>query len=286
MRRSILVFLFIAGSACVERNISSAQTSATGSKSSPAPIGWVAYSKPTEDELRCANYSKFEWRVSLDNKGDLQIRSDGIRDHQDPLPPQIRSRNVAVGSKEDRHVIRVNDGWLVGMDIGEFGGGLWWFSDNGKRNKKLSSENVVGFAATSKGVLVFVGLSHMSLDNGNVLRFVEKTGGDQKLEVLANLSSAPKAIATESPDVVIVLTGDGLVRVTSSGEIANLFNTEYGLLYPNSMTLSSSGVIHIGMRHFLTRLTPAGNTYNEEWFVRADCPKFTTRDLDCVCVRR
>jgi hypothetical protein len=52
------------------------------------------------------------------------------------------------------------------------------------------------------------------------------------------------------------------------------------------MTLSSSGVIHIGMRHFITRLTPNGNTYTQEWFVPADCTLFTKRDYDCVCVNK
>jgi hypothetical protein len=169
------------------------------------------------------------------------------------------------------------------MDIGEFGGGLWWFSDNGQRSKKLSSENVMGFATTSKGVLVLVGLAHLGLDDGKVLRITEGASGNRKLEVLADLGSAPSAFATESPAAVIVLTTTGLVRVRTSGKIENLFKTEYESLYPNSMTLSSSGLIHIGMRHFVTRLTPTGNSYNEEWFVLTDCTKFTIRDMDCVC---
>ena len=39
----------------------------------------------------------------------------------------------------DRHVLGVADGWLVGFNAGEFGGGLWWFSFDGKRSKRISS---------------------------------------------------------------------------------------------------------------------------------------------------
>ena len=232
--------------------------------------------------MSCANYAMREWRVKLGGER-LQIRLDTKQDHQDPLPPQIRSRNVAVGSKADRHVIRVNDGWLVGMDVGEFGGGLWWFSADGQRSKKLSNENVVGFADTSRGVLVFVGLAHLGLDDGKVLRINDSVGVTKKLEALVDLRSAPVAFAIESPDAVLVLTTTGLVRVRTFGNVDHLLKTDYELLYPTSLTLASSGVVYIGMRHFVTRLTPTGGTYKEEWFVPADCAKFTIRDTDCVC---
>jgi hypothetical protein len=213
----------------------------------------------------------------------LQIRLDTRRDHQDILPSGITSKNVAVGSKADRHVIAVNDGWLVGMDVGEFGGGLWWFSVDGRSSKKLSDENVHGFAKTSKGVLALVGLTHMSLNSGQVLRIADGEAGNRKVEFLANLGSAPEAFVVESPDTVIIMTTMGLVRVRSAGDVQRLFRTNYELLYPNSMTLSTSGVVNVGMRHFVTRLTPMGNTYKEEWFVPADCTKFLIREFDCEC---
>jgi len=273
--------LLITCSSCAERIASRAQTT-PAIPSVSAPNGWLAYPKPTDEELRCANYSVREWRAALAGER-LQIRLDTKHDHQDPLPPQIHSRNVAVGSKADRHVIRVNDGWLVGMDVGEFGGGLWWFNGDGLRGKKLSDENVVGFANTSKGVFVLVGLAHLGLDNGKVLRITDGVGGNRKLEPLVDLGSAPAAFILESPDALIVLTTTGLVRVRTSGKLESLDKTEYESLYPNSMTLSSSGVLYIGMRHFITRLAPTGNTYSEEWFVPTDCTKFTIRDIDCVC---
>ncbi len=255
MRMPLLIILLMTCSSCAERITARSQTPSASDSSSP-PNGWVAYPKPSDDSdaLRCAKYSMREWRVVL-NGEHLQIRLDTKRDHQDALPSGITSRNVAVGSKADRHIIRVDDGWLVGMDVGEFGGGLWWFSANGRHSKKLSDENVHGLANTSRGVL-------------------------------ADLGSAPEAFVVESPDTVIIMTTMGLVRVRTSGKVEELFKTNYELLYPNSMTLSASGVIHVGMRLFVTRLTPTGDGYKEEWFVQPDCAKFAIRDLDCICLQR
>jgi len=267
-----LIILLITFATCGELISSHAQ---------PAD-GWVSYKTPADEELQCANYAKRSWKVRLDGER-LQIGLNAERLRQDPLPPQIRSRHVQAGSKTDRVVVRVDDGWIVGLDSGEFGGGLWWFSTNGQRSQKLSEDNIVALIDTPKGVLVLAGLSHLGLEDGKVLRIKSGPRGAKKLELLADLHFTPRAFAVESPDSLIVLTTSPLVRVRTSGEVETLFRTDYRLLYPTSMTLSAAGVIHVGMRHFVTRLTPNGKTYREEWFVRQDCARFSQRDYDCVC---
>jgi hypothetical protein len=251
----------------------------------PAPEGWVPYPSPSANDpaLTCANYSRREWRVTAAGES-VKVSPDTWGNHQDPLPPEINSRSVAVGSKSERHVIRVEDGWLVGLNAGEFGGALWWFGSDGKSSKRLGDENVVGFAESSKGVLALAGLAHMDSDSGKVFRITDGESGNRKVEALADLGAAPRAFAVESQDSLLIVTTRGIVRVRSSGAVEQLLTTNYGLLYPNSMTVSPSGVVYIGMRHFITRLTPTGNGYKEEWFVPASCTRFETRDYDCVCI--
>jgi hypothetical protein len=224
-----------------------------------------------------------EWRVAAAGEN-LKISLDTLRDHQDPLPNGIEAKVVAAGSKSARHVIRVKDGWLVGLDSGEFGGALWWLSSDGKSRRRLAALNVVGFAESSKGVLALTGLAHLTLDSGKVFLVMEGAAGDRKVEALADLGAAPRTFAVESPDSLLILTTRGLVRLKTSGAIEQLLSTKYELLYPNSMTLSPSGVIHVGMRHFITRLTPAGDSYQEEWFVPVGCSRFQLRHYECVCV--
>ena len=285
MRVLLTIFLLVICPSCA-KGVSS-QTTAIPSNPiiSPAPEGWVLYPTPSADSpaLRCANYSRREWRVTLD-RGNVRTRLDTLRDNQAPLPAVIHSRSVAVGTKGYRSAQQVNDGWLVGLDVGEFGGGLWWFSSDGGNSRKLAEDNIAGFAKTSMGVLALSGLAHGSLDSGRILRIGDGAAGNRSVETLVDLGSAPRTFAVESPDSLLVLTTRTLVRVRASGTVEQLFPTNYGLLYPTSMALSPSGIIYVGMRHFITRLTPAGKGYREEWFVPIGCSQFRIRNYDCVCV--
>ena len=253
--KSLLVLLFCFANAAY------AQTA-----SEPPAPGWVAYRQPTETDRSCGNYSKQEWAVTLnsDKSGILISRfKDSVR----------------------RYSIPVHDGQLVGENHGEFGGGLWWVSKDGRQRKRLSRENVHGFVRTSNAVLVITGLAHMGVNYGDVLRYVDGPSGKKRVEMLADLDWAPSAFTLESPETLMVLTSDGFVRVHTSGRVESVHRVVYGVLYPNSFTLSPNGVIHVGMRHFITRLTPSGGTYKEEWFVPANCTRFQIRDTDCVCSR-
>lgn len=185
----------------------------------------------------------------------------------------------------DRHVEKVENGWLIGFDAGEWGGTLWWFSEDGKTRKKLADENVVGLVKVStKHILVLTGLAHLGMDYGKVLYVMQDEGGGWKAETLVDLGAAPRTFAVESPESVLVITTKDLVRVKAAGTAENLFQTRYRFLYPNSMTLSKDGTIHVGMRHFVTRLTPIGMGYKEDWFVPKNCQRFELRNHECVCL--
>jgi hypothetical protein len=293
MRRLIIILLAAGCSSCAawagpqtpSPPASAPASAPSAAVSTSAPDGWVLYPGPPEDgpALRCANYSRREWRVATAGES-LKISLDTPLDHRDPLPAEITHKSVANLSRSERRVIRVGDGWLVGIDAGEFGGALWWFSSDGRSSNRLADENVIGFAESSKGVLAPAGLAHMGTDAGKVLRITEGAAGRRKVETLADVGAAPMAFAAESPDALLVVTNSGLVRVRTSGVVEHLLHSNYQLLYPNSMTLSPSGVVHVGMRHFITRLTPSGGGYKEEWFVPEGCTRFSLRGYDCVCV--
>lgn len=249
------------------------------------PDGWVLFSNSEINDsiLRCASFSSREWRVEQ-SENTIKIRLDKLQDHQAALPDAIRFRNVEVGTKGYRSVARVADGWLVGLDVGEFGGGLWWFGSDGKDNKKLSSENIVGFVNTSTGILALAGLAHLSLHDGKILKIVGDTRTGRKVETLVSLGSAPRTFVSESPDTLLVLTTDSLIRVKTSGAVEKLSSTKYQQLYANSMVLLPSGIVYFGMRHFVTRWTPTNEGYKEEWLVPSNCTQFKERDFDCICV--
>lgn len=126
-------------------------------------------------------------------------------------------------------------------------------------------------------------LRHMGANEGDVWRYVDRPGQKKRAEHLVDLGWAPFAFTQDSPDAVLVLTSDGFVRVHTSGRLETVYRIVYGILYPGSIAISPNGVIHAGMRHFVTRLTPSAGTYKDEWFVPANCAQFTQQKYDCVC---
>jgi hypothetical protein len=95
-----------------------AQATVSGGKLDSA--AWVARSQaPSAEEQQCTDYSRLFWSVPLVG-GAPTARPMDLRTHLDPLPfryPRDRDR------EGNRYVARTEDGWLVGFDDGEFGGG-------------------------------------------------------------------------------------------------------------------------------------------------------------------
>jgi hypothetical protein len=180
--------------------------------------------------------------------------------------------------------LRIHDGWLLGFDAGEFGGGLW-FADLSGKTQELSGENVHGFIETSQGVLVLVGLAHMGLDSGKVLLVPYVVGSQSDLKTLLPLDGAPQAFTKLPGDAALVVTTQGVSRVSSIGSSETLAQSKFGMLYPNSVVSAPDGTIYVGMRLFVVRLVKRSHDYAEQWLVPDNCRHFSIRDLDCLCTK-
>jgi len=247
-------------------------------------------SPPSEAEFRCANYSKKEWVVSIAD-GKLRVRP-APRQTIDPLPFNYKRQPDQAG---DRHVVQVTGGWLVGFDAGEFGGGLWWFSAEGKRSVRLKppanapinpedifqAENVRGFLKLEDSLFVFMGLDHMGGRSGRVFR-LRQDNSAWALEPFNILDGSPEAWVVDRGNIVI-LTGTGLWQATPDGHPRKLHDLQVGGLYPTSMVLAPDEGVYVGMRRYLLHLIPTGENWTEEWLVDADCVHARIEDYDCKC---
>ncbi len=253
------------------------------------PSGWTPYPTPKSgsETLRCANYSiRREERVSVSN-GALEIaiiplERGGAQSQvfkKQELPPGIRRVKGMVGLQR---TLKVQNGWLLGFDGGEFGGGLWFAADDGAA-RMLTGENVHGFVETPQGILVLAGLAHMTLDSGKVFIVPYSVKSPPDLKILAELDGAPQAFTKVSDDVTLVVTTQGVSRISSSGAIEPLLHRDLGQLYPNSIATTPDGTIYIGMRLFVVRLAPRTEEYLEQWLVPDSCTHFQVRGLNCVC---
>lgn len=231
------------------------------------PEGWIRFSEgpPKPSAIECAYRSNHFWEVQP-NGAVVPLSS---RDRQDPLPFPIEPLETGMGG--NRHAIEVEDGWLVGFDVGEWGGGLWWFSPDGRRRQHLIDENVQGLAKHPRGVIALVGLGHLSIDRGRAFNVTKKSDGKYAASLIADLGSKPDAFVRESSDSVLVADWRGLWRVTPTSA-SRLIETT--LVSPSSMALTPSGEITVAGRHFVVRFTPVGGGYTEEWLVPESCRRF------------
>lgn len=253
------------------------------------PEGWVLFPapKPQSRERTCANSAiEAERKVALDSNGQVKISRYvyEAREQFVKLPPTLRE--IVAKEKTSRgylHVESFGNGWLVGADAGEWGGNLLWLNRDASQKTELLRANVRGIVKVGKDVFILTGLAHLSIDEGKIYKLTADEKGTPKAQLTADLKTQPQAFAVETDDSFLVALNDKILRVTSSGEIKTLKETNFQSLYPNSMTVTAAGVIYVGMRLFVVRFVPAESGYTEEWLVRQDCRKFVEKGFDCVC---
>ncbi len=275
------------------------------------PPDWIAIPQPDDAEKHCGNWAMREWHVTTSGNS-VAISNNRVAAH-DPLPSTIslRPNQVSqIGDRGARHVLQVEDGWLVGFDDGEWDGSLWWFSSDGKTSKELegwsesawrsafakaahsgdyrdfpSPGNVHALIKTPHGILAFVGLAHMTLDEGAVFSVSRGSDGAWKAVKIATIEGEPEAVAADSSGGVLVESNKGVSRVSDSGEVTELHAIDTIGLYANSIAETERGEIFLGMRQYVVQLEPVGSSYTEQWYAPRDCPTFVhTDELSCSCV--
>lgn len=253
------------------------------------PNGWSETLQPAEkisggNSLACANYSRHEWKVASTLTGVQVFDSAGSnRGTQTALPPHfVRTRQMRGVPVSTRTV----DGWLVGFDAGEFGGGLWWSSEDGSTTKAMSEENVHALIPRGDAVLVFTGLDHMGSNVGAVYAYRPSDASvPRSLTHIVDLGASPGAASlTEDGDVVVVTQGSVLM-LTKNNKLEPLYMyPAISALYPNSIVALRDGKLFVGMRFYVLELLPAGSdTYSSKWFVTSECRKARVEEFDCVC---
>lgn len=227
----------------------------------PAPEGWAVFASvlPDDKTMRCANYSKSEWSVNLNNGKILILPNERTN------PPELR----------------FHGGLLKGEDNGEFGGGLWWISPDGQ-STKLGNDNVQGIVQTSFGTLVLTGLSHLSINRGTVYR-IDDGILPPKMISLVSLAGAPDAFVKDLSGNILIVSSNRIEKLESPGIIKKFVDVDYRSIGAHSIVIDSDGIIYVGHRHFVTRITPMKGKFREDWLIPDECQQFQIQKYDCVC---
>lgn len=221
-----------------------------------------------------------DWQITAEEQAKLAELN------AQPSPGQVEWA-LRYGEKyARRHVVRLNDGWLIGYGGGEFGGSLWWYTAP-TSGHRIAEGNVVAVVPMAHGreALVFGGLAHMGTDQGRVFRFTASPERPE-LRLVSDLAASPQAVVAESEQSALVLTTRQLWRVPAAGAAESLCALDSRFLYPRSVAVLPSGEVWVGMRHFVVRLKPAGGgSCDVQWFAPTDCANLVRHraEGECTC---
>jgi hypothetical protein len=198
-----------------------------------------------------ANYSEREWDVFTKNgqpRAQLCVKGPKKHFNQPSFAPE------AGGFHGASAFAKVDDGWLVGFNRGEFGAALYWFSRDGKHSYKISDHQVVSLFSLSGSVYAIEGLAHMGLSRGSVIRITRpKRNARWQAMSVVKLPFAPRAVSLRRDGTMLITLSDSLVSVSPDRKIKTLLrDVPWDNLYPNSSVLSlDEQKLYIGMRQFV-----------------------------------
>jgi hypothetical protein len=247
--------------------------------------GWIEApgSKANPALWECSGYGG-SWVVSVE-PGAVRVNELNFDDVSDktskeiPLPSYLKLSKEMIGK---RSVLRTANGWLIGFDAGEFGGGLWWFNNDGSVVRKLLPQNVHSILETPGGTFVLAGLAHLSLDDGEIDQFIE-TEDQVTLKYVANLGGSPETSTVDPDGQIVVATMRSVLRIDYAGKVHKLYSSGEDLTYPTSVVVGRNGDIVVAMRFFLLRLVPEGSEYKPQWLMQKKCQSFKIVKRICTC---
>jgi len=254
---------------------------------------WNTY--PIPEDFMGYNNAKNNWIVYLD-KNEIRVIDDFSYTYKQNLSNKKLPFKIEQPGLID--VIQVNDGYLVGFNRGEWGGSLYWYSKNGKKNIKIGgsvfSTSPIQFVKRDNQIYAITGLSHLGMSYGDIIK-IEKKQKQWIVEEYIKLPDAPCAIQLDSKDNMLVFTSSGLYSIDKEANLDTLAiklrrpitpiieielpndtlrirgkPLEYypkwlwGFLYPTSMVIQND-MVYVGMRGGVYKFDLT--TKKEEWLL-------------------
>ena len=160
--------------------------------------------------------------------------------------------------------VKVSDGWLQGWDMGEFGGGLYWFSKGGKRFAKIDRRNTSSVTRAAKGVYAWQGSDHMMFRYSRFVR-LEYAKEEWSVHLVSDLHEVPRALIFNSDHFLYV--GTEYVSTMELNGTQRLIYRSPRELRPGGFYKRRNGELWLGTSRAILCLSPVGNrNYKPFWF--------------------
>ena len=223
---------------------------------------------PKDDEYRttawfeaASSFSEsWKWRVFVEHdQVCAQLSSEPQPSHHDR--PSFSPKAGEFSTRPDTAFMRVTDGWLTGLNDGEFGAALYWFSRDGQQNYKISDHQVVDFFSGVDGIYAIEGLGHMGYSSGSVIRIaLAEPSGHWQVSTVAKLPSDPCTISTRRDGTMFITSPDRIVAVGRDRTVTTLLRNPWWYRPTSAVLSPDEQKLYIGMDYFVGEFDIAART--------------------------
>lgn len=238
--------------------------------------GWKQDSIPLDKKLNEANHSKDDWFFKKIKDSIIIEKNKYKRIKGDSLPFPIDS---VKGLRGNEYIKSVFNGYLIGQNKGEFGGGLKFVSLNNDHsyNIRLKDEkhstrgyifmNILKIFEWNDRIYATEGLAHMVLDRGNFLEIFYDEG-EWKYTIISSLIEKP-ALTFKHNEFIYMITSQYILKMDKELNINQVLKSPmyWGVLYPSSIFIKG-GDIYLAMRKGILIIRDFENNPQYEWYVK------------------
>jgi len=209
-----------------------------------------------------------EWKIEKLNDSIRIQKRDYNHFKGDSLPFSHEEVAKKLNSKFSvRAVKKVDDGYIIGLNHGEFGGGLWFLSTDGKSAYEIApSKRIHQIFKFNEKLYVIEGLAHFGINYGNILEL--KRDVVWHISEIFKLPDAPDFIIQDK-NTVLVLTSEHLMRFHENGKLVEILKAPFywGMLFPSSAVIEDKD-IYIAMRHGILKISEYASDPHYEWYTK------------------
>lgn len=184
--------------------------------------------------------------VYLDSMGQVMYKFEDCYTSFEFLPFDIKPQGIEeLYFDRHRYVYKVSDGYLVGFSAGEWGGGLYWFSNNGEKWYKIDNDPVNGFIKAGNDLFVLEHESSYNTLSGSLLKLKLNNGK----WVSKNVVTIPAIIycAQGYDGQIIAVTTENIIKIDKNQQMSTVVEKSFWqILYPNSLVIKDD-FLFVGM---------------------------------------
>jgi hypothetical protein len=210
----------------------------------------------------------------------------------DTIPAFLRSGpdGYAEGITGTLAILKLDVGFLVGQDGGEWGGWLRWYSDDGSHAHPILQENTSSIKRIGGQIVATTSALDGWSWRGALRTLARNKEGRWYVTETIALPGWPRSVSVTENDELLVATSEG-AGIFYRGKLRFLPG-KWHLLNPSSIVKISER-IYIGMQSLVVELHLTPRAVVERWLVPRQCARFAGDDPpdsilggweNCTCV--